>query len=158
MKTLTTLTDEKLQDIYSNKKFRNQVAYAHGCYSAYPNNTFKYKKTCSYPDEWIVTDEQIALATKELERSQVETKKKHKNSLLFVGMGMTYETNTDIGNFRIRTEFLNRYGKQFFVELGTAVDHDYTRCDFSIDRNQKEDKYNYANLERCGKKLFAIPI
>jgi hypothetical protein len=151
------LTDEKLQDIYTDKKFRNQVAYAHGCYSAFPNSKFKYKQTCSHPDRWIVTEEQIALALKELERSQAETAERYKNSLLFVGMGMTYETETDIGNYRIRTEFLNKDGHQFFVEFGTAVDHEYTRCDFSIDREGKGgDVYNYAGLERAAKTEHSI--
>jgi len=140
------LTEEKLQDIYTNKKFRNQVAYAHGCYTGFPNSIFKHKKTCSWPNDWIVTDDHITLAAKELDRSQKETKEKYKNSLLFVGMGMTYETNTEIGNYRIRTEFLNKHGKRFFVEFGTTADHLSTRCDHSIDRNN--DKNNYDNLER----------
>ncbi len=143
---LSELTDEKLQDIYTNKKFRNQVAYAHGCYSGFPDSKFKYKKTCSYPAEWIVTEKQIALATKELERSQAETAKKHKNSLLFVGMGTTYDTATDIGNHRIRTEFLNKHGQRFFVEFGTGADYETARCDHSIDRDG--DANNYGDLER----------
>jgi hypothetical protein len=154
MKTTETLTNEKLQDIYTDKKFRNEVAYAHGCYDK--DGVFKYKQTCSYPVTYIVTDEQIALAAAELERSQKETKERYKNSLLFIGMGMTYETDTDIGNYRIRTEFFNKKGHRFFVEFGAAVDHAYTRCDFSIDRelNIKDDQkgYNYANLERCDKR------
>ena len=143
------LTKEKLQDIYTDKKFRNQVAYAHGCFSAFPNSTFKYKQTCSYPDVWIVTEDQIALAAKEIAHSQEKTKKKHKNSLLFIGMGMTRKAEGEIDNYRIRTEFLNRHGKQFFVELGMTADHTSTRCDHSIDRNKnEEDKNNYNNLER----------
>lgn len=151
METIRTLTEEKLQDIYTDKKFRNQVAYAHGCYSASPNSKFKYKKTCSWPVAWTVTDEQISLATKELKRSQKETQETHKNSLLFVGMGTTYETDTEIGNYRIRTELFNKHGKQFFVELGMTADHASTRSDHSIDRNlddEDKDKNNYKNLER----------
>ncbi len=153
----TELTDAKLQDIYTDKKFRNEVAYAHECWSASPNSKFLHKQTCSYPDRWIVTDEQIALAAKQLEGSGAETKERYKNSLLFVGMGMTYDTKTDIGNYRIRTEFLNKKGRQFFVEFGTAVDHEYTRCDFSIDREGKGgDVYNYAGLEKAAKTEHSI--
>ena len=133
------------------------MAHAHSCYSAAPNSVFKYKKTCSFPDDWIVTEEQIALAKKELEKSQVETKKRYKNSLLFIGMGTTHQTTTDIGNHRIRTEFLNKDGRQFFVEFGTGRDYQTTRCDHSIDRD--EEKNNYGNLERkelCKYTLKAI--
>ena len=151
-----TLTDEKLQDIYTNKKFRNEVAYAHACYTAYPSNQFKYRQTCSYPVRWIVTDEQIALANKELERSKAETKERYQNSLLFVGMGMTYETDTDIGNHRIRTEFVNKDGRKFFVEFGTAVNKEYTRCDFAIDGGVDGDKYNYAGLEKAARTEHGI--
>ncbi len=64
---------------------------------------------------------------------------------------MTYETETEIGNYRIRTEFLNKHGKQFFVEFGMTADHTSTRCDHSIERalaNEDNDKNNYSNLER----------
>jgi hypothetical protein len=148
METIRTLTDEKFQEIYTDKKFRNQVAYAHECWSASPNSTFEYKKTCSYPNSWIVTDEQIDLATKEIERSRKETQETHKNSLLFIGMGMTYETNTEIGNYRIRTEFLNKDGNRFFVELGMTADHLSTRCAHSIKYDGDEATNNFSNLER----------
>ena len=159
MDPLKKLTDEGLKEIYTNEKFRNEVAYAHQCCKS--TGEFMYKKTCGYPKEYIVTDEQIAEAEKELARAKKETLKKHKKDLLFVGMGMTYETDTDIGNYRIRTEFLNAKGHKFFVELGSTCDHLYTRCDHSIDRDLEEihdkqsnahlhqsDFYNYAGLER----------
>ena len=154
--TPNTLTDEKLQEIYTDKKFRNQVAYAHACYSAAPNSQFKYRETCSYPVRWIVTDEQIELAKKEFERSQKETQEKYKNSLLFIGMGMTYDTDTDIGNYRIRTEFINKHGKKFFVEFGTAVNKEYTRCDHSIEGGINSDINNYAGLEKAAKTEYSI--
>ena len=139
------LTDEKLQDIYTDKKFRNQVASAHTCRDEY--GKFKHKKTCSYPYEYIVTEEQIAIAKKELEKSQKETQERYKNSLLFIGMGWAdAEPKTEIGNPRIRTEFLNKYGKHFLVEFGTSKAHDGAICLFSIDK--KEDVCNYAGLEK----------
>ena len=146
MKRTIELTQEKLQDIYTDKKFRNQVAYAHQCWSSSPGSKFLHYSTCSYPDRYIVTEEHIALATKEIERSQKETQEAHKNSLLFVGMGMTRKAGEQIDNFRIRTEFLNKHGKQFFVEFGTTADYQSTRCDHSIDR--ENDKNNYNDLER----------
>lgn len=143
------MTDEKFSEIYTNKKLRNEVAYAHGCYDSYMQ--FKYKSTCGWPVEYIVTDDQIEKAKKELERSAAETKERYKNSLLFIGMGMTYETETDIGNHRIRTEFLNRDGRRFFVEFGTARNRDYMRCDHSIEYVGDESRRNFANLERYSK-------
>jgi len=142
-----TMTDEKLQEIYTDKKFRNQVATAHQCCDQY--GKFKHKKTCSYPHDYIVTDEQIALAQKEREKSQKETQEKHKNSLLFVGMGWSEaEPKTEIGNPRIRSEFLNKHGKHFLVEFGTSNAHDGAICLFSIDKSNGEDVYNYAGLEK----------
>jgi hypothetical protein len=148
MNQTITLTEEKLQDIYTDKKFRNEVAYAHACYSAFPNSKFKYRQTCSSPVRWIVTEEQIELAKKELKRSQEETKERYVNSLLFVGMGMDRKVEGEVDNFRIRTELTNKVGRNFFVEFGMTADYASTRCDHSIDRDN--DKNNYANLERGG--------
>jgi hypothetical protein len=155
-KSTVTLTDEKLQGIYTDKKLRNEVAYAHGCYSAFPNSQFKHFSTCSYPVSYIVTEKQIELAKLEVERSKKETQERYKNSLLFVGMGMTYKTDTYIGNHRIRTEFINKDGRKFFVEFGTAVNKEYTRCDFAIDGGVDSDKYNYAGLEKAAKTEHSI--
>jgi hypothetical protein len=157
MKTTQTLTDEKFNEIYTNEKFRNEVAFAVSCYDS--AHHFKYKKTVSYPDEYIVTDEQIKEANKELQRAKQETYKKYGDSLLFVGMGMTYEPRyeDDVCNHRIRTEFLNSKGKQYFVEFGTGRGNDL-RCDFSIDRDKQKELndspgqqskfYNFRGLER----------
>lgn len=153
MERLETMTNEKLQEIYTDKKLRNAVAFAHECWTACPNSHFDYKKALCWPVSYIVTDEQIELAKKELERSKKETQEKYKNSLLFIGMGMTYETDKYIGNHRIRTEFLNKHGHRFFVEFGTALNPENTRCDYSIDKDGKDgDIYNYANLERHNNK------
>ena len=69
-------------------------------------------------------------------------------------MGMTYDTGTDIGNYRIRTKFINKDGRRFFVEFGTAVNKEYTRCDHSIDMDK--DVNNYAGLERAAKTEHSI--
>jgi hypothetical protein len=159
-KTTETLTNEKFQEIYTNEKFRNQVAHAHGCCDS--NGVFKYKQTCSFPVTYInVSDAQIEEATKERERATKEAYKKYKNVLLFVGMGMTYtkeEYNDDILNHRIRTEFRTNDDKVVFVEFGTMRDYETIHCDFSIDRttqnrlNDSHDRqsefYNYKGLER----------
>ena len=68
-RTRVQLTDEKLQEIYTSEKFRNDVAYAHG-YTLQNGETGL--KTCSYPIEYIVTPEQVEIATKEQERRKKE--------------------------------------------------------------------------------------
>lgn len=51
MRTLTELSPEKFAEIYTSEEFRNQVAYAHECYDKH--HVFMYRKTCSWPAEWI---------------------------------------------------------------------------------------------------------
>lgn len=122
----------------------------------------QYKQTCSYPVTYInVTESQIKRAKREKERATKLTLKKHKNVLLFVGMGMTYtkeEHNDDILNHRIRTEFKTNNGRVVFVELGTMPDYETIHCDHSIDRTtqkrlddshaRQSEFYNYKGLER----------
>lgn len=163
MKTLTTLTADKFKEIYTSEKFRNEVAYAH----QYADKTGKVlgRKTCAYPNEYYVTEEQVAQAQEEVKAAKVRAIEANKGKLLFVGMGMTYEPKYegDPGNHRIRTEFQNPNGRRFFIELGTGAinkDHsqsDRMRIDYAIDRTRQDelkdahDKqsqfYNYKGLE-----------
>lgn len=136
MKQLIELTPEKFAEIYTSEKFRNEVAFAHGCkYEGRP----EYKKTCSYPVEYIVTEAQIAEATKERERAKIQTVKDNEGKLMFVGMGMEYAPRykDDVCNHRIRTEFVNAEGHRFFIELGTGQG-EQMRIDHSIDRDLEE--------------------
>jgi hypothetical protein len=130
------LTEENFQKIYSDEKFRNEVAFAHGCYSASPNSKFKHFGTCSYPIRYIVSEEQKKLANEELERSKKEAIESVKDCLVFVAMGMDYVSRyeDDVCNHRIRTEILNPDGKKFFIEVGTWGE-ELTRFDFVIDRD-----------------------
>lgn len=157
-KTLTHMTPEKFAEIYTDEKLRNEVAFAHG----FTRGAAQGRKTCSYPDEYIVTDEQIKEAQAERERAKKRTIETNKGNLLFTGMGMVYEPrfDGDICNHRIRAEFSNAHGRRFFLEIGTAY---YTRncesfrVDHAIDRTRQQelndaiDKqgefYNYRGLE-----------
>jgi hypothetical protein len=135
MKSQAVLTEEKFQEIYSNEKFRNEVAFAHSCLDS--NNNFMYKQTCSYPTRYIVEEWQIVEAKKERNRRKKEVIKQNENTLIFVGMGLTYEgAEDDPCNYRIRTEILNPEGKRYFIELGPGM-----RCDHAVDRDM-EEKYN----------------
>lgn len=158
MKKLIHLTPEKFAEIYTSEKFRNEVAYAHGCkYEGIP----EYRETCSYPDRYVVTDAQIEEAKKELERARLQTVKDNAGKLMFVGMGCTYEPRyqDDVCNHRIRTEFVNVHGHHFFIELGTGRG-DQMRIDHSIDSDlqneykakaeeyyQKRDGFKYRSAE-----------
>lgn len=157
MNQLVKLTDDKFNEIYSDPEFRNQVAFAHRCYDQY--SKFIHLKTCSYPIEYIVTETQIELAKKECDRAKKEALKNQGNKLIFIGMGMNYAPRYegDVCNHRIRTEFKNKHGHKFFIELGTCG-YDGMRIDHSIDRdlqdqlnddvNKQSKFYNYKGLQR----------
>jgi len=153
METIREMTEEKFQEIYTSESLRNDVAYAH--IHCDEHGKYKYRATCSYPVKWIVTDKQIETAKIELARRKAEVFANHSTDLLFVGMGMTYseEYPDDVCNYRIRTEFLNKEGGQFFVELGTGIKPDSMRCDYAIDRDTQKREgdqsgYNFMGLER----------
>jgi hypothetical protein len=111
------LTNEEMKLIYTNKKLRNNVANAHGCCNS--NMEFLHKKAFwIYPQERIVTEEQIAEAKEEIKRSCAETLENNKGKLLLVGMGWAgADVNTnDVGNCRVRGYFMNGKGVKCFVE------------------------------------------
>jgi hypothetical protein len=164
MKTTITLTDEKLQDIYTDEQFRNQVANAHSCLDS--NHNFKHKQTCSYPTTYIVTEEQIELAKVEKLRAKEQFIKDHENALIFIGMGMTYEPTegNDVGNYRVRTQFTNPNGRTFFIEVCGGSNDYKSHVTYSIDvdlqkRRESEkpyiqDYYNYNGLERNANPIY----
>jgi len=146
-----TLTDEKFNEIYTVEKFRNQVATAHKCYTAFPNSEFKHYKTCSYPTEYIVTEEQIEIAQKLKQEAKQEAIKNIKDKLVFVAMGSDYEAryDDDICNYRVRTHFINKAGYKCFIEVGTARNPEEMRIDHAIINYESEnEKNNYNGLER----------
>lgn len=168
-KTLTACTREKLKEIYTNEKFRNEVATAHGCSDKHGKHL--YYKALGYPDSYIVTEEQIAEAQAECDRAKkvkIAEIKANPQKIVFVGMGCTYDPRWpgDIGNYRIRTEFTSASGNRFFLEVGTSSSSEDMRVDFAIDRtmqerldddiNQQSKFFNYKGLEKgvVGKYTF----
>ena len=138
------LTDEKFQDIYSDKKFRNEVAFAHKCVDG--NLKFSHYATCSYPQEYIVTEEQIELAKAERDRARTQLLEDKKGWLLMDGMGSEIEPQFDghIPNHRVRGYFLNDKGEKCFLEVATSRDIKLMRVTHS---NCGHDEY-YKNLDR----------
>lgn len=150
MKEIIKLSDDKMKEIYTDQKFRNNVAFAHVCCDAH--GTFQHRKTCSHPIEYIVTNEQIKEATNELNRAKNETFELNKNNLLFVGMGTDYSERyfDDVCNHRVRTEFINSEGKRYFIEVGTGRDGSMI-CNHAIDRDLEIQKNNELNIiyDKC---------
>ncbi len=133
------LTAEKFAEIYTDESFRNSVAFAHPCCDS--GGRFKYYGTCTYPQRYIVTEQHIAEAKKEYERAKAETYEKYSNDLLFVGIGSTYAERypDDVCNHRIRTEFKNKDGHRYFIEICRGHDDGKYfggfQITFSIDRD-----------------------
>jgi len=149
--TRSVLTAEDLQGIYTDPKLRNEIAYAHGFCDR--DGVQLGLQTCSYPHTFEVTEEQIAEAQREIDRDRAELVKKYtaNNTLVFIGMGMSYEPKYegDVCNHRIRTVFQNIDGQKCFVEFGTGKDYETTRCDHSILNYGQENEVNhYGRLER----------
>ena len=157
------LTKEEFNSFIEDNdlKIINEVAFAYGCANA--QGVHKHFKAFGhYPKEYIVTKEQINTAKRIRTQKQKEAIKEHRknNSLVFIGMGMTFEAKEGfINNHRIRASFINDEGIMCFIEVGAlAKDKSLMRCDHSIFNNLKDwnnllerdaqEKNNYANLER----------
>lgn len=149
-KQKVVLTDEKFQEIYSSEELRNQVAYAHK--SCDQHGKFLNWITCSYPVTYVVTEEQKRIANEHRLKCKKEKIASIGNKLVFVGMGMSYSATeeTDVCNFRIRTEFKNENGRHFFVELEGGPGYK-TFCPFSIDRDL-EIEYEEKKRELYAKR------
>lgn len=121
---LKQLNEEEFQRIYTDKAFRNRVAFAHGCCDQYSNHLY-YKA-----GEYKVTEEQKSRAKEERQRAKKEAIANIGNRLILVGMGMDYPARFegDVCNFRVRTSLINPKGRKFFIEVSKGL-----RCDMSVD-------------------------
>ena len=150
------LSNETFKRVYSDPKFRNTIACAHR-YSEPGSHERMVAE--EYPNKFFVTDEQINEAKRLLKAAKEEVFNKHANDLLFCSMGCNYgpRYDDDVCNHRIRTEFLNRNGKRFFVEFGTGLGENLI-VDHSIDRDleldfektlteayERRDKFDYKS-------------
>lgn len=113
-----TLDADTFQQIYTDKRLRNAVAYAHGCYTSHETGTkFKHRLALYYPISYIVTEEQIEAAKVEIQASMMRTKEEHAGKLILVGMGMVLNEKDYFGNHRARGCFINDAGEKCFVEV-----------------------------------------
>lgn len=156
METLITLTDNLFETIYTDKKMRNAVAYAHQCCDSQSN--FLHFKAMNYPENYKVTSEQMKAAQEEIQADKKRLIIDYAGKLVLIGMGMQYQPNyeDDVCNHRVRGEFYNKEGRKFFVEFGTSRDYITTRVDHAIDRDLEDQckksgdqpYNNYRQLER----------
>lgn len=130
----------------------NSDAYAHG--------NWHWLFISFWWDKKLITEEEKNKAfslLSELKKEKIKSLKPWQ--LVFVGMGMT--NDTDIGNYRIRTEIERKDGKRFFVEISSNdkkifIDHSINRdMEFEykfkiskllekwINNRTKEDKEDY---------------
>ena len=149
------MPDEYIHRIYADERFRNAIAYAHGCYV----NGGKFSHYCAMTPEgrYIVYEEEIECAKTFLATCKEEVFAKNQHDLLFVSMGCDYAPRyeDDPGNHRIRTEFLNKNGHRFFIEV-CRRGQDEMRIDHSIDR-ESEIKYN-ETISRLHKEYTKMDI
>ena len=138
MKQLEILSAEKFNLLTVSDKWVNDIQHAVKCCDK--NGNFKYFRSCSYPVEYIVSEEQIQQA-KEMaeERKHYILENIKQNDLVFVAMGRDYSgTPGDVQNHRIRCNFKNIEGKRFFIEL-IKCNNDGFYIDFSIDLDKQEE-------------------
>lgn len=152
--------EEIIKMMNDSKKFRNAVAYAHGCTNT--NNTYYFKGTCTYPQRYRVEDDMIDLAKKMIELESEKVLQQHKHDLYFIGMGWPdADSAGDVENCRIRTILQNNDGLNIFIELSAGRNYtlkndckNYIHGDFSfIVKNQEGETieerfhYNYKDIE-----------
>ncbi len=120
----TKLTAEKLSEIYTNPELRNQVAFAHGVFRKSDDKEPMERITCSYPVVYIVTQDQIDEAKREMDRATSESLEKNRGKLVLIGMGMLQKEDPELmGNYRVRGHFMNRDGRKCFVEFMQGREH-----------------------------------
>jgi len=156
------LTDEKFQEIYTNKKFRNDVANANGWYSSFDTgNKFKGFVTVSYPISYIVTEEQIKEARflKE-EQKEITLNSFREGQLVLVGMGMEFDENYDEDKdyWEHFLESKEKGHEEMSEEDEDAIVKDILEKEKSRSRIQASDIKNFRVrgyfLDRKGDKFF----
>jgi len=143
------VNDETFRQLIKQDKWIREISHAVGCYDK--NHNFKHYRTVSYPDEYIVTKEQIAEAKKHYQRRHDEVLADiKKGDLVFVAMGCDYQSKYEnaVNNHRMRCYFRDINGHRYFIEFCQCENHwekvvgkdspvntkgDWFFIDFSID-------------------------
>jgi len=137
--------NELFMQLANNEELTRAVNFAHGCC----NSNSQHLHYCTMYDgkRYKTTLEQKEQAQKLYEANVKKAVENVGNKLVFVGMGMGYESryNDDVCNHRIRTEIINPKGRKFFIEVGTWGT-ELMRIDFVIDRDL-ENHYSEKQTE-----------
>lgn len=141
--TQKILTEEKFRELIADDKWIHNIANPVGCCDT--NIRFKHYRTCSYPVEYIISEEQIAMAKVLQEKRKKECLESIRpGELVFVSMGMDCPAQEgEIGNHRIRSIFRDKGGRSYLIEFcrsASAKDNAYTVSE-CIDRGL-EEKWN----------------
>lgn len=114
---------------YTNKELHSR-AFAHWCYDK--NQNFLWFQAWLYQHEYYITEQEKQEALEQREaRGKEKAQSIQPNQLVFVGMWS--DNDTEIGNFRIRTEIQRGDWRCFFTEISSW--HGGIFVDFSIDRD-----------------------
>lgn len=153
------LSDEKFNEIYTDDRFLHDCAFPVDCCDS--RGFHKYYRTCTYPIEYIITEEQIAAAKVEFaRRKQAFLDGYRKGTLVLVCMGMDYESQhpDGIGNHRVRGDFKNSEGHHYFVEFcrGISKWDENFHCTFSVDMEMEDDGMHNYNIFGLQRRNFGI--
>ena len=129
----------------------SNIAHAVGCYDS--KMQFKHYRTVTYPIEYIVTEQQIEEAKKAYSHRHNELLDSLKpGELVFVTMGMNFdnELSDSPNNHRIRCNFKNAAGNEYFIELTATMDCKNYYVDFSIQKEYKLTEEGMQTIKHYG--------
>jgi len=146
------LTEQEFNQIFTDAKLRNAVVFAHASYDS--GMKLIGFVALVYPDNYLVTTEQIEKATQIYEEEKRKTFEEHKNDLIFCGMGCDYDPqyDDDICNHRIWTQFENSKGKHYLLEFQHTTDYNLylsAFCDFDTEK-EYNDRWEAMRIKRDG--------
>lgn len=152
------LTDEMFRDMMQNDKGIREARYATGYGRWFNGESVTDGHYVNWPDyrsKWEISEEQMDEAKERFEERKEEVMElvSANGVLCFHAMGMDYEPTIEdgIGNYRIRANFKDKTGHDWFVELHPCrdekVDADESKGAwgevYDTGRNKAEEKaYN----------------
>lgn len=147
------LSQEKFTEIYTDKSFRNAVAFPHSQVINFNNSKEKIpvKLTFTFPIKYIVNDKQTIEALKERDRDRKEILSSLKAQVIFIKKGASFSCSSyDIGFNKIATVIKNSQGRVFYLELSTVPrknSHFKFKCNSVIELIGHIQLRNYMQLE-----------
>lgn len=112
------MTDELFNELIKHDKWIHEIGRPVKCCTR--EGHFKHYRTCTYPTEYIVSEEQVRMADEHYKRRHDEVLAGiKKGELVFRAMGGEYPSrfDGDVCNHRMRCYFKCSAGRTWFVEL-----------------------------------------